>query len=339
MDKEARGQESILFNNQEIDMADTLTALNKFFEEKNLGEEKEVELGAWFQTEIQRMIKRKQMLDGKKPSREYINAALNHVLAKLEMLTQYTLTAKERNEERLNPFLLTKAGLRKEMDAALSQTRETKDDKKPVLVLVNIDLDDFKIINDKEGHGVGDAVLKSVGKALGASIRPNDFGAHYSGDEFGILLPMSFPQDMKDKEIEEKIEEILGRIVDKMQTQIKRPDGKTQELSAGYRIITKKDRGDFEDFHKDADTAAELSKVIRIIEEGKGKHVNSAERILSFSAVQEIMEKYAKGDMAKATAIRHMKRYLYELYPDMSAKFLREELEKFIRGIELSATN
>lgn len=339
MNKQEHGYEPVIFNDQEIDAADLLPALNKFFKEKNLGEEKESELGAWFQTEIQRIVKRKQMLEGKKPNREYINAALNHVLAKLEVLTQYTLTAKERNEERLNPFLLTKAGLRKETDSTLSRMREAKDEKQCVLVLVNIDLDDFKTINDKYNHNTGDEVLKSVGRTLSESIRPDDFGAHYSGDEFGILLPMSFPKNMTDKDVEDKVDEILGRIVNKMQEKIKRPDGKVQELSMGYRLIKIEDVGDFEDFHKDADVAAELSKVIRIIEEGKNKPITSAERILSFGEVHGIVEKYAKDDMAKAKAIRNMKRHLCELYPNMPTEFLREELEKFVKGLGLRAVN
>ncbi len=54
--------------------------------------------------------------------------------------------------------------------------------------MVYIDLDNFKTVNDKLGHAVGDLVLKIVVDTLQKQIRNTDFLARLGGDEFAILL-------------------------------------------------------------------------------------------------------------------------------------------------------
>ncbi|WP_144820987.1 sensor domain-containing phosphodiesterase [Marinobacter piscensis] len=51
-----------------------------------------------------------------------------------------------------------------------------------------IDLDGFKAINDKHGHLVGDAVLKSVADRLKVAVKPHDIIARSGGDEFVLIL-------------------------------------------------------------------------------------------------------------------------------------------------------
>jgi len=57
----------------------------------------------------------------------------------------------------------------------------------PISLLV-IDLDYFKDVNDTHGHGVGDAVLKVIGKVLNDNCRKEDFVARFGGEEFVMLL-------------------------------------------------------------------------------------------------------------------------------------------------------
>ena len=58
------------------------------------------------------------------------------------------------------------------------------------LSLLMLDIDDFKLVNDKYGHPAGDYVLKSVGKTIKGCVRHNvDIPARYGGEEFAVLLP------------------------------------------------------------------------------------------------------------------------------------------------------
>jgi diguanylate cyclase (GGDEF)-like protein len=57
------------------------------------------------------------------------------------------------------------------------------------LACLLIDLDDFKLVNDRHGHPAGDAVLRGVARALMGEFRAFDRVARYGGDEFVAILP------------------------------------------------------------------------------------------------------------------------------------------------------
>lgn len=59
------------------------------------------------------------------------------------------------------------------------------------MTLLMVDIDDFKKVNDTYGHPAGDAILKDVGKCILSSIREDDLGFRYGGEEFSVILPAS----------------------------------------------------------------------------------------------------------------------------------------------------
>ena len=54
-----------------------------------------------------------------------------------------------------------------------------------------VDIDHFKRVNDTHGHGVGDRVLKAVGRLLRQRLRTSDVAGRVGGEEFAIGLPDS----------------------------------------------------------------------------------------------------------------------------------------------------
>ncbi|WP_162674446.1 sensor domain-containing diguanylate cyclase [Vibrio variabilis] len=59
------------------------------------------------------------------------------------------------------------------------------------LSFVMIDVDNFKGVNDRFGHSVGDQVLQRIGQLLMSSVREEDYCFRFGGDEFALLLPMT----------------------------------------------------------------------------------------------------------------------------------------------------
>ena len=54
-----------------------------------------------------------------------------------------------------------------------------------------IDIDDFKLYNDRNGHQAGDVALQITAHALKGALRSADVASRYGGEEFCILLPQT----------------------------------------------------------------------------------------------------------------------------------------------------
>lgn len=74
--------------------------------------------------------------------------------------------------------------------SAQRQFREFAEAEQPCVVVL-VDLDDFKAVNDTWGHRAGDQLLKSVSDRLAAACGPRGFAARLGGDEFLLLMPWS----------------------------------------------------------------------------------------------------------------------------------------------------
>jgi diguanylate cyclase len=85
--------------------------------------------------------------------------------------------------------VLTSVANRKAFDEKLHLYLGNHQREGTAFVLVLIDLDHFKRINDSHGHQAGDRVLEMVGETLKEHVRDGDFVARLGGDEFAVLLP------------------------------------------------------------------------------------------------------------------------------------------------------
>lgn len=84
---------------------------------------------------------------------------------------------------------LTGALNRKGLDEALKKEVNRQQRQGGTLSLALLDVDNFKQINDVQGHAVGDAALVHLATVIQEAIRPQDTFARYGGEEFVILLP------------------------------------------------------------------------------------------------------------------------------------------------------
>lgn len=76
--------------------------------------------------------------------------------------------------------------------------------------VITVDIDRFKVINDKNGHPIGDLVLQLVGAVLLRNSHPDTIPCRLGGDEFAILLPNT--SALRAKEIAQHITEDAGRL-------------------------------------------------------------------------------------------------------------------------------
>jgi diguanylate cyclase (GGDEF)-like protein len=108
------------------------------------------------------------------------------VITAFMILTSDALIAKLQNTIRSDQLtgVLSKSALQDEMHREISRSVRYQ----TPLSIMMIDLDDFKAINDAQGHIEGDKVLIQAARAILDSTRATDMVARFGGDEFTVLL-------------------------------------------------------------------------------------------------------------------------------------------------------
>ncbi len=121
-------------------------------------------------------------------------------------------------------------------------------------VLLLLDIDHFKEINDEFGHAVGDTALQMVATAMTEVTRPADLTARLGGDEFLIVLSLFDTDELAAREIAELT-------IDRLREQIlsRRVRGRALEISVGCATYPR-DGETVEELLHTADTAMYLEK-------------------------------------------------------------------------------
>jgi diguanylate cyclase (GGDEF)-like protein len=110
---------------------------------------------------------------------------------------------------------------RRYMEARLSEELNRSKRYDFPMSFMMIDIDDFKLYNDRNGHQAGDRALEITAQCLRSTLRKADVASRYGGEEFTILLPQTTLDE-------------AGAIADRLRRRIMQtrfPQGESQPLS------------------------------------------------------------------------------------------------------------
>jgi diguanylate cyclase (GGDEF)-like protein len=114
-------------------------------------------------------------------------------LLQMLLVFGFFLLSKEMNEERMRHLAetdsLTGAANRRAFFIRVESFIKEHIGKPTPVSVILMDLDHFKLINDRFGHDTGDRVLQHFCAVVTASIRDKDFFARFGGEEFVVFLP------------------------------------------------------------------------------------------------------------------------------------------------------
>lgn len=121
--------------------------------------------------------------------------------ASIDKEYQIRIGAEQRAKRDPTTGLLNKAGFLEEAEAALSAPSQLGK------ALLFIDLDHFKVVNDKLGHLSGDTLLQEVASLLRGFWESNDIPGRFGGDEFCVLV-----REISYEQLRNKTDQLLDRI-------------------------------------------------------------------------------------------------------------------------------
>ena len=143
--------------------------------------------------------------------------------------------AKNQLERQATEDALTGLNNRHGLRRIFAQIKKYAPDNESAAVML-IDLDDFKPVNDRYGHGAGDELLQEIARRLRASISENDAAGRLGGDEFVVIL-----RDVKSSQV---VYEHANRILLSVSEPFQLNNGKTVAVSACIGICLRRLSGE-----------------------------------------------------------------------------------------------
>jgi diguanylate cyclase (GGDEF)-like protein len=131
----------------------------------------------------------------KKEYSKLLHSYISLIRNSLALLNLLAVVVMQKNiiEVKIDP--LTGLLNRRAMDEILEHNLRISVIAEEPFTIAMADIDNFKKVNDKFGHLVGDCVLKHVAKRIKENLRKSDFVFRYGGEEFLILLPSTKKSD------------------------------------------------------------------------------------------------------------------------------------------------
>jgi diguanylate cyclase (GGDEF)-like protein len=300
---------------RDIDEPKLGEAIRAFFDSLELPPEKINELRSYYRDAVRTAISHIRNNESRPLTAEEKVTILNRALATLVEHVAGAKKVQEFADAQLIPELLQKSEAEQRLQEDMVWLQEDpKAGYTRRLVVVHMDLDDFKILNDTYGHTVGDAVLRQFGKGLFEHTRPTDKGIHFSGDEFGIFMRLETTESTED-DIEQSIVTILRRIITQVHAKIQRPDHTTQGISVGFTVMEPATIRPVEVIYAEADEAVSQSKIRSITQESTNPEEapRSEDRIISFRTIEQINTSLSAEETFIREAMRALKRSLRAL--------------------------
>lgn len=132
--------------------------------------------------ERDRALRQRQETEALNRQLEQLNAELSRKMREIE-----GLQARLKLEAVHDP--LTQLFNRRYLDSAMPGLIGSAERWNTPLTLALVDLDHFKLVNDRHGHLAGDKVLRRIGSLFATSLRPSDIVSRWGGEEFCIVFP------------------------------------------------------------------------------------------------------------------------------------------------------
>jgi len=160
-----------------------------------------------------------------------------------------------------------------------------------------LDLDHFKLVNDRHGHLAGDRVLMSVAEALRAEVRDNDLVGRFGGEEFVIMLPGHDGAGYDRVELEAVADRIRRR-VDALGVEVATADG---ALTVGDLSVSV-GGASFPDDAADLDGLLEVADSALYAAKRSGR--NAVRMGLHVHATQQLAQPWGDGEGSCASPVQ-----------------------------------